>query len=425
MRDLPASGPTYAEYPAAAKTRGRVLGNADPDDVYRDSSFAENAAPDGGLNAPATSASAQSKSFVSKLHALPGLPVLPPRNAVIELVVFFVVVMGLEWGLQSFPDLNEFEPHPFWLPVLLLSLQYGTVSGLLAAGIAIVLTAFMGWPEQDIGENHFNYLIRIWTQPVLWLSAAMLLGQFRMRQISERRELHRLADELYTQREAIADNSAHLRKRCEMLERKIAGGETPGALALLDAFAALGRADPQEIHSGFDSIMQAAFGPGQYSLFVLNDRELSLVCSSGWDEQSSWRQKFSADDALFVAISQASDGVTVLRRQDDSALSDQGLAAIAVRSGSAERLLGMLKVEFMEPARFDHQVLSRLEVVAGQLVAALELQGVDDLLAGRQAKSDQNKRNIRWRRLNWKSRRREMANASKTSDVLKKPKIVR
>lgn len=369
---------------------------------------------------------AATSPLAGKLHARPGLPVLPPRNAVIELVLFFVVVMGLQWGLQSFPDLNEFEPHPFWLPVLLLSLQYGTVSGLLAAGTAIVLTAIMGWPEQDIGENHFNYLIRIWTQPVLWIGAAMLLGQFRMRQISEHRELHRLADELYKQRAAIADHSVHLRQRCEMLERKIAGAPAATALRLLDAFSSLAKHDPELIRTRFGDCMEAAFGAGQYSLFVLQNHELSLVCSSGWEDRYDWRDQFCSDDPLFRALVGARDGLTILRARDEAALLGQGLAAIAVRSGSGERMLGMLKVEFMAPGRFDKDLLKRLEVIAARLAPSLELQTISDgaviepqgMAAGRNRKS-------RWRQVRRRSGSQSKKPDDKPAGVLKKPKIIR
>ena len=95
------------------------------------------------------------------------------------------VPAALDHFWPSFPTLSQMQPHFFWLPVLLLSLQYGTVSGLLAAGVAIVLTAWLGWAEQEVGENHFNYLLRISTQPMLWLVAALLLGQFRLRQIEQ------------------------------------------------------------------------------------------------------------------------------------------------------------------------------------------------------------------------------------------------
>src|SRR5262249_28579364 len=81
-----------------------------------------------------------------------GLPVLPPGIALVELLVLLVVPILLEWLVPGFPDLTQIQPHPYWFPILLLSLQYGTVSGFLAAIVAITGAWLIGWPEQDIGE---------------------------------------------------------------------------------------------------------------------------------------------------------------------------------------------------------------------------------------------------------------------------------
>ena len=316
------------------------------------------------------------------LKALPGLPVLPPRNALVELVVFFTIIMALEFGLNSLPDLNELDPHPFWLPVLLLSLQYGTVSGLLAAGVSILFTAFMGWPEQDIGENHFNYLIRIWAEPVLWIVAALILGQFRMRQISERRELHRRIQELNAQRTAIAAYSGNLRERCESLERSIAGRSEPAGNAILNAFAQMGNETPAHFTSGFGNTIETLLGPGQYSVFALRDDALSLVISHGWARDARWREVLNKDDPLVLRLVGEARGLSVFNADEEKLLDGQGYAAVPVLSRNEKRVLGILKVEEMGADRFGPDILSHLKVIAGQLASVLELFGGDGLEQG-------------------------------------------
>ena len=69
-----------------------------------------------------------------------GIQVLPPPIALIEIVALIVPFTLLDHFVTSFPNLADIQPHPFWLPVLLLSLQYGTMSGLLAASAAILAT---------------------------------------------------------------------------------------------------------------------------------------------------------------------------------------------------------------------------------------------------------------------------------------------
>ena len=49
------------------------------------------------------------------------LPVLPPLTALAEIVVLFALIYGLD---QLTPNLSilDLSPHPFWIPVLLVSL---------------------------------------------------------------------------------------------------------------------------------------------------------------------------------------------------------------------------------------------------------------------------------------------------------------
>src|SRR3954471_17355116 len=64
-----------------------------------------------------------------------------PVSALLQLAGFFVVALMID---HAFLDGNRFagvQPHPFWIPVVLLSLQFGTNAGVLAvltAGICLL-----------------------------------------------------------------------------------------------------------------------------------------------------------------------------------------------------------------------------------------------------------------------------------------------
>jgi hypothetical protein len=208
------------------------------------------------------------------------VPVLPPRLAVVEVFILLVVPAFLEWAWPPFPDFTTFQPHPYWIAVLILSLQYGTVSGLLAAAVAIIASVLIGLPEPDIGEKHFAYLIRIWTQPVLWISAALLLGHFRMRQIERRNELARLVDELQRRSKTLADQAMGLQTRCMTLERRLATRPSSETGALLDALALVPTADSGRFRGTFSAIIDAAFPGTSASLYQLNSSGIERLAWS-------------------------------------------------------------------------------------------------------------------------------------------------
>ena len=356
---LPTMGPTTGSTPDRA-VDGRTV-----DGRTGEPTLAENAGHRADPATIATSASTRS-----------GLPVLPPLMALIEILVLIVLPGALDYFWTGFPSLSETQPHFFWLPVLLLSLQYGTVSGLVAAGVAIVISALLGWPDQEVGENHFNYLLRIWAQPVLWLTAALVLGQFRMRQIEQKQELARQVAELSIQRTAISDYATNLRNRCEALEREIAGRREPKVRSILATLTRL-NAGGAQAPSALGDCLDLALGPCAASVYVRENDRFRLTVAHG---SAASRQEQLSDDAPLVrAVVREGRAVSVLNPGDEAIFAGDGLAAVPVFSVKDGRIFGLLKLDAVRAAEFDDGTPACLAAIAGQIAPLLESGGIAGL----------------------------------------------
>ncbi len=297
-----------------------------------------------------------------------GLPVLPPRNAVIELALIVLAIVAIDWLL---PDqvLSDVGPSPYWLPVLLMSLQYGTVSGLLAAGVGIAMTMLPGVPEQGVGENHFAYLLRIWAQPILWIAVAVLLGQFRIRQISAKRELVRQVQELSAQRQSLADYATNLRQRCETVEREIAGRDHAPTIELLAALSDLGRADV-DLGGALARLMALAAPGAEASVYVVDGPWMRKLADSGWPAGHIRAEELTAAHPLYRAIVERAQSVSVLDAGHESILAGEGLAAVPIpvgaggRGGADGRVAGMLKLDSADPNHLSAETVHALEALA-------------------------------------------------------------
>lgn len=302
-----------------------------------------------------------------------GLPVLPPLTAVIEILLLIVLPAALDYAIPSFPSLSEMQPHLFWLPILLVSLQYGTVSGLLAAGIAIAASALLGWSEQEPGENHFTFLLRVWSQPMLWLAAALVLGQFRMRQIEQKQDLQREVAELATQRKSIAEFAANLRQRCERLEREMVMRRGPAGRDVLVKLAHLQRGIPGQQQSNLVAeALELAFGRCQASIFAVSGSGVQLAESFGWPAGVQRLTALDATHPLVSAVVGDGRSVSVLEAGDEAALAGQGLAAVPIFSRDGTRVAGFLKLEAAEPAVLDGTLAERMQVVASALAGVVD-----------------------------------------------------
>lgn len=293
-----------------------------------------------------------------------GLPVLPPWVAVAELALFVLVVACVEWWFPQF-DLASIQPNPCWLPVLLLSLQYGTVSGLLAASIAIALTVIGGFPEQDVEENHFAYLLRIWGQPLLWVAAAVLLGQFRNRQISAKLELRRRVEQLESQRAAISSHAENLRRRCDTLERRIASRPEPLVVGALSQLAAIANAPTDApIEDLFSTAIDAVLPGAGATLHIRDGGVFVCIAATGANAAAKVSSRFTSTPRLVEAINAGMQSFSVFTATGEALLAGSGLAAAAVRHPRTSELIGLVRIDTMDAGQLGTATAAALEPIA-------------------------------------------------------------
>ena len=304
-----------------------------------------------------------------------GLPVLPPLTAMMEIAILVVLPGLCDLLLPAFPSLNEMQPHFFWLPVLLLTLQYGSASGLLAAGTAIILASLLGWPEQEIGENHFSYLLRIWLQPVLWLATAVILGQLRLRQIERKQTLGRAVAELTSQRHALAEHAQSLRERCDRLERIVAVQRRPDARELLAALGRIGAGDAAQSAGAMAEVLNLGFGQAAISVFALDAGVLRLAHRHAPPGAPPSPATIDAASRLHSALVCDGRAASVLDPHAEHDLEGYGLAAVPIL-GAAGHVEGAVLFETGAAGDLDPSTTDRLRAIAALLAGRVHQPGL-------------------------------------------------
>ena len=307
-------------------------------------------------------------------------PVLPPRFAIVEMLILATLVM-LEYWWEGFPSLTRINPHPYWIAILLLSLQYGTVSGLIAASIAIIGTVLIGMPEPDIEERYFNYLIRVWTQPVLWLLVALLLGAFRARQIEQRDELILQTENMRIRGGTLLDYATNLRTRCTMLERRTAMRETTRTDTLLTALARLRDAEPGRWAAALATVLDAGFPHSRFSLYAVDGATARLVLAHSRSADVAAARvvplpEIEPNHPLLTTVVMNGRSACVIDPQHDAALRGVGVAAVPIfalaEQASVNRVIGLLKADMLPPNQIDASTTIRMSVVAAHLAPVLQ-----------------------------------------------------
>lgn len=262
--------------------------------------------------------------------------ILPPLSALAEIVVLFAVIYAIDKLTPNLAIL-DLSPHPFWIPVLLVSLQYGTISGFIAAAVAIAISLFSGLPEQDIGENLFAYFLRVLGQPMLWIGVALLVGQFRMRQLGAKHELRVANQALKSQRDDLARHARELRGRVEVLEQELATRYSApphtGAAVLSQTMAAGGLQLDGDAQAVLARAAKTLFPGAVLTAYRVRDDIMAEVAVCGRKPDTGPRIRIPNDDPLYRAVILEGRSVSVLEPGSDEVLAQTGLVAVPIPSG--------------------------------------------------------------------------------------------
>ena len=142
------------------------------------------------------------------------------RRQILETLVFLAVIAVLQrrlFGAAEIPGL----PHPYWLPVLLASCQYGVRGGMIAT-LAASVVYFLGLSPPSAAQDFYAYAGMVAVQPAAWLATALVVGGLRNLHIHQYAEL---ADRFAASSQRASDLGDGLERAASeihALERRIA-----------------------------------------------------------------------------------------------------------------------------------------------------------------------------------------------------------
>jgi hypothetical protein len=190
------------------------------------------------------------------------------RRQVLETLVFLAVIVVSQrclFGAAEIPGL----PHPYWLPVLLASCQYGVSGGMIATVAASVVYLF-GLSPASAAQDFYAYGRMVAIQPATWLATALVLGGLRNLHIHQYREL---ADQFAVCRRRASDLSDGLERataEISALERRIAV-DMSSVAALSRSLSQINMSDRRTAAMTLGELFHVGTGTGTFSLYLKDD----------------------------------------------------------------------------------------------------------------------------------------------------------
>jgi hypothetical protein len=187
------------------------------------------------------------------------------RKLLFETSAFLAVIVVLHrwlFGAAEIPGL----PHPYWLPVLLASCQYGVSGGMIATVAASVVYLF-GLSPPSAAQDFYAYAGMVAVHPAAWLATALVLGGLRNLHIHQSKEL---ADQLAACRRRADDLSSGLdRATAEInaLERRIAV-DMSSVAALSRSFSLIDMSDRWAAAVSYGELFRVGTGAATFTVYL-------------------------------------------------------------------------------------------------------------------------------------------------------------
>lgn len=268
------------------------------------------------------------------------------RAAIIELGLFFLIMLGIDLLFLDGNRYADVNPHPFWIAVLLLSSQYGTAEGLLAAVVSTICLWLGNLPDQTIDQDRYQYIFHIASNPLMWLAAAVIFGELRQKHIRERTKLIDNLEKSQVRENDIADSYNKLRGLKEGLEVRIAS-QFKSTVAAYRAAKSMERLHAVDVLQGVEQLVGAVMNPRKFSIFVLRGNKMELTVNSGWKEDESLYMTFEPSSELYQHIVSRQTVLCISNNEHERILAGQGSLAGPLLNPETGEVVGMLKIEEM------------------------------------------------------------------------------
>ncbi len=291
-------------------------------------------------------------------------------SAILEVLVLVGLVLLIDriWGPgDRFAGLK---PHPLWIPVLLAATYYGTREALWAAAVGTVALLWGQFPARMAGEGGYVWLLRAVREPMLWLVAAVVLGEIRD---AFRRRSVLMQEALDTARDRARGLSLacdRLTRQKEHLEERVAD-QSVTVHAMYSASRAIERDGVGDVLVGVTELVRTALNPKKFSLYLLDGTLLDAAVSEGWVAGDRFARRFDPSSPLFRAVVSERRQVAVTQPNDEPFLRDEGILAGPIVNGDTSEVIGMLKIESMDFLDLHAASIQNFHVLCAWIGAAI------------------------------------------------------
>lgn len=264
--------------------------------------------------------------------------------AMIEILLFLVIALVADTFFFDGTRYFTACPHPFWIIVLLVTVQYGTAEGVLCTIASTAAMLIGNMPEQAVGQDSYQYAMMVSKTPIMWFVASVILGELQQRHIRARTRLSYELEQAQERENTIAQSYQWVKELKEKLELRIAGQLRSG-ISTYKAARAMETLDPGEVINGLDTLTKAVMNAEKFSIYTMGARGFEVALMHGWNEKDNYPRQFDKTSPLYQGVVSEKRPICAANDQHEAMLAGQGVLAGALINTETGDIAGMLKIE--------------------------------------------------------------------------------
>ena len=268
-------------------------------------------------------------------------------SALLEITIFLGIAWGIDFQFGSGNGFATVDPNPYWIIILVITVQYGRWEGLVVSVLASGIYIFANYGNSHVfGRDIYENMLANLKLPMLWFVTSTVVGELRLRHIRERDKLRQHLIEAQGRELAITKAYVKMHKVKDRMETQVAG-QTQTMISYFKMAQIMEAHDTETILKGARDLVKMVLNPESFSIFLLKQHGLEAVIKEGWSNQG-YIELFEPYTPLFRSVIGSQDTLVIARTQDRAILEDQGIIASPLVSAESGNFIGMLKVERLE-----------------------------------------------------------------------------
>lgn len=158
-------------------------------------------------------------------------------------------------------------PNPLWIPVVLMSAQYGIMGGLFATLGATAAFFARAWPVQSGMQDFYEFAAVIAAQPCAWFATALVVGGLRTLHLHHELRLAEHAAQSRLAAEELAEGLQEAVAEIDRLELRIAA-DVSTCESLVESLATLDVTNPLAMIISSANFVRNSVGANYIAVYV-------------------------------------------------------------------------------------------------------------------------------------------------------------